>query len=93
MQHTVNTLLCLEKNLKSRLAQLKQLETESTKTTRWMETDKVESPTYDIKLVDKKVVKINKALFELDMKIKESNAVTKIEMADFNYDDLMSAID
>lgn len=90
--YTINTLLCLQKNLKARLVQLKEIENQSTKKTHWMETDKVETPTYDIKLVDKKVVKLNRALFDIDMKLKEVNAMTKLEL-DLDYDDLMAALD
>jgi len=93
MEYSINMLLCLEKNLKQRLAQLRSLESESAKETSWMEPNKVEKPTYDIKMVDRKIVNINKALFQIDMKVKESNAVTKIEMKNFDYDGLMSAID
>lgn len=90
--YTINTLLCLQKNLKARLVQLKELAEKSTKKTTWMETDKHEEPTYDIKLVDKKIVKLNKALFNIDMKLKEVNALTKVDI-ELDYDDLMSALD
>ena len=93
--YTVNTLLCLEKSLKSRLVQLKELTNESTKRTMWMdrlEPQKIEEPTYDIKKVDEKVVKLTRALFDIDMRIKEVNAKTKVELENFDYDDLMAAI-
>jgi len=88
--YTINTLLCLEKSLKSRLAQLISLSSECSKRVRWLESSKVDEPTYDIKKVDSKVARITKALFDIDMKVKETNAKTKVEMGEtFDFDDLM----
>lgn len=93
-EFTINTLLCLEKSLKARAAQLKEMEVENSKRTRWMDSNKIEEPAYDVKRIDAKLVMLTKALFNIDMKIKETNARTKVEMDDdFNFDDLMSAID
>jgi len=49
-------------------------------------------PMYDIKAVDKKIIEINKALFNIDKRIKESNAKTTIDI-DLNFDKLMSEIE
>jgi len=92
-KYTINTLLCLEKSLKSRLAQLKELASECTKKTHWLDTQRVEEPTYDIKKVDQKIVKLTKALFQIDMKVKETNARTEVNLEDFDFDDLTAAID
>lgn len=95
-KYTVNRLLCLEKSLRSRLASLSSLSSESTRRTRYMreEGERIEEPTYDIKKVDQQMVKITKALFDIDMKIKEANAINKIDMDDtFDFDDLVKAID
>ena len=95
MQQTVNYLLAMEKSLRERLAQLKALENEVTKTTFWnlgSDKEKREEPTYDIKLVDKKILGINKALFEINHKIKESNARTLVDVT-FDYDNLISPIE
>lgn len=93
-EFTINTLLCLEKSLKARAAQLKELAVENSKRTRWLDGNKMDEPAYDVKRVDAKLVKLTKALFNIDMKIKEANARTKVEMDDdFNFDDLMAAID
>ena len=42
--------------------------------------------------VDTKLVKINNALIKIDQKIKEVNAITKVDI-DINIDDLMSEIE
>jgi hypothetical protein len=86
---TVNALLCYEKNLKARVVQLKELAEQSTKKTSWMDTNRVEEPTCNIKELDRKIVKLSKALLDIDMSIKASNAKTKLELPDFDYDDLM----
>jgi hypothetical protein len=91
MQHTINLLLAMEKSLRERLSQLNELKTQSARTTYYGD-DRKEEPTYDIKKVDKKVTRINKALFEINHKIKESNAKTTVSV-DVNYDDLVSELE
>lgn len=96
MQVTVNYLLAMEKSLRQRLAQLESLKNESSKRTIWERmgegNNKIEEPTYDIKKVDKKITLINKALFEINHKIKTSNALTNIDIIS-DYDSLISEID
>lgn len=94
MQVTVNKLIAMEKSLRERLGQLNEVKNASVKETHWSGKDdnKVEKPTYDIKLVDKKIVQINRALFDINHTIKTSNAMTNVEV-DFSYEDLVSAID
>lgn len=92
---TINTLLCLQKNLRTRQTQLKELISENSKKTTWMrggEADKIEEPMYNVKRVDQKIVALNKTLFDIDMKLKEINALTKVEV-EMDYDVLMSAIE
>lgn len=91
MQYTVNTLLAMEKSLRDRLTQLNELKSQSARTTYYGE-DKREEPTYDIKKVDKKMTKINRALFEINHKIKESNAKTTVSV-EVDYDDLVSELE
>lgn len=91
MKHTINRLLAMEKSLRERLVQLNELKKESSRYTIFSE-DKKEYPTYDVKKVDKKITDINKALFEISHKIKESNAKTRIDV-DINYDELVSALE
>lgn len=83
---TVNTLLCYEKNLKSRIVQLKELAEQSTKKTSWLDTQS------NIKELDSKIVKLSKALLDIDVAIKASNAKTKVEIPDFDYNVLMSPL-
>lgn len=89
---TINMALAMEKSLRSRLSQLEELKTQSAKRS-FFENDKVkEEPTYDIKKVDKKITAINKALFELNHKVKESNAKTSVEV-EADYDQLVSELE
>lgn len=88
---TVNYLLAMEKSLRERLSQLNELKVQSSRRTIF-EDAKREEPTYDIKLVDRKLTAINKALFEINHKIKESNARTVVE-TDINYDSLVSELE
>ena len=91
-EFTVNSLLAMEKSLRDRRNQLNALAGESTRRTRYFgEQDKVEEPTYDIKLIDKKITAINRALFRIDATVKESNAKTRVTI-DVNYDDLTSEL-
>jgi|SRR6185312_4670961 len=95
---TVNYLLAMEKSLRERLSQLNDLKSQSARRTVWERlggddnSSKREEPTYDIKKVDKKITDINKALFQLNHKIKESNAKTIVEV-DAKYEDLISEIE
>jgi len=91
-QHSINALLSMQKALRSRLSQLNELKNASTHRTIWGgDTTKTEEPLYDIKAIDKKIVKINNALFKIDHKIKESNAKTMMEV-NIDFDDLTSEI-
>lgn len=95
MEHTVNKLLSMEKSLRERLNQLNTLKGESSKRTLWFDAgkeNKIEEPTYAIKAVDKKITKINRALFEINHKVKETNAKTVVDI-DINYDDLVSELE
>lgn len=91
---TVNYLLAMEKSLRERLNQLNELKQASARETFWDKADggKRETPTYDIKKVDRKIVAINQALFEMNHRIKESNAKTTVDVA-VNYNELVSEIE
>lgn len=52
---------------------------------------KVVEPTYDIKLVDKKVSEIEMALLKIDTAIKKSNAITEVEIS-INFPELCSSL-
>jgi hypothetical protein len=89
-QRSVNYLLAVEKSLRERLAQLTDLRNQVSKRSVY-DTHK-EEPLYDVKNVDKKITKINKALFELNHKIKDSNAKTQVDV-DLDYEILVSELD
>lgn len=88
---TVNYLLAMEKSLRERLSQLNELKTQSARRTIF-DDNKREEPTYDIKIIDKKITAINRALFEINHKVKESNARTVIE-TEVSYDTLVSELE
>jgi RNA processing factor Prp31 len=90
-QVTVNKLLAMEKSLRERLGQLNELKNNSSREFHWMKEEKTEKPTYDIKAVDAMIVKINKALFDINHTIKESNAKTLVDVS-LNYDELVAPI-
>ena len=92
MKITINSLLTMERNLKSRLSQLNELRNSTSTRETYFEKDKVIEPLYDVKLVDKKMTKITKALYFINNAVKESNAKTKVDI-DINYDDLVSEIE
>ena len=92
--YTVNGLLTIQKSLRTRLSQLNEVKNESTHRNiyRMAGQDKIEEPTYDIKKVDAKIVEINRALTNIDMKVKESNAITKVAI-DLNLDSLTAPLE
>lgn len=96
MNFSVNGLLEQQKELQKRLTQLTTLESSSTTKTTWQSfgdrQGRIEEPTYDIKMVDKKIVKINKAIRIVSSAIKHSNDITMIDV-DLNFDDLLSEIE
>ena len=96
MSITVNAALSMQKALKQRMSQLETTKSNSTMRTRYMSLDKserVEEPMYDIKKLDKKVTEINKALLKIDQEIKRSNAATTVDLANIDFDVLMSEVE
>lgn len=88
----MNYLLAMEKSLRERLNQLDGLKTQSARRTYYDNSEKREEPTYDIKKVDKKITEINRALFEINHKIKESNAKTTVDV-NVDYNSLVSELE
>lgn len=77
---TVNELLVVQKIVRERLKDLKELRTEvATKKRFYGEKESATEPQYDVKLVDKKVTELQNFLMIADQKIKQANAVTKVE--------------
>jgi len=94
MKASVNAFLSMQKALLTRRGQLEAVKNSSAMSTSYysqgVET-RVEKPTYDIKAADRMITKINRALFEIDTKVKQSNAVTEIDIA-LDFDDLMKEL-
>jgi len=79
MEYTINAAMIVSKALRGRLAELSVLRQECATSTRFYgETERVVTPLYDVKKVDKKCVEIENFLMAVDTLIKQSNAVTKI---------------
>lgn len=96
MKMTVNEAMVNLKILRTRSGQLEAVKNESTKRVHRLfgkDDKQTEEPTYDIKKVDAKIVKINKALLDIEKAIKQSNAITSIDIEKFDFDDLNSGID
>jgi len=98
MKITINEAMVLEKQLKERLIDLKMLrETTVVKTIEHFgfETDRKEriiEPQYDVKIVDKKITFLQNAIYLLDAKIKQINAMTKFEI-DIDVGNLLSPLE
>jgi len=93
--YSINALLSMQKSLVQRRQQLEEVKNNTTSRSIHRDingTEQINEPTYDIKKVDKKIVRINNALFRIDQMIKQSNAVTEIDV-DINYDDLSSELE
>lgn len=89
---TVNEAMVLTKTMRGRLGELSSLRAQcSTRETYFGDKGRVIEPTYDMKILDKKCVLIENFLFEVDRIIKQSNAVTVIEV-DADVKDLLSPL-
>lgn len=91
---TINEGLALQKALKSRHTELTQLRNQNANQRKYRvpgQPEEIETPLYDPKKVDGKLVKIAKELRMLDAAIKAANAKTRIE---FVHDEsILSAIE
>lgn len=95
MTYTINALLSMQKALNLRRQQLETLKNQCASRTVYRSNDGAENitePTYDVKKLDALVTKINKALWDVDQKIKEANAKTTIEVS-LDFDSLMTALE
>lgn len=78
---TVNAAMVMAKAIRGRLGELSSLRSQcATKDTFFGTKEKVVEPMYDMKVLDKKCVELENFLMDVDMKIKQSNAVTEIEV-------------
>jgi hypothetical protein len=99
MKMTVNEAMVLQRTLKERVAELRNLRssvaTERTTHYPWAEgKEKIENVVvkYDIKALDKKVTQIELVLYKMDARIKQSNAVTELEV-EADVDALMAPLE
>jgi hypothetical protein len=92
---TVNELMVIMKNAKTRVWDLKTLRQSSSKTEKYYLSDDKErevKPEYDAKAVDRKIIEIEKFLMKADSAIKQSNAITKVNV-DIDVDSLFAPIE
>ena len=96
MQVTVNLLLCQQKIARERLNELKQLRNQVATTTRsyFQETKMETEQLYDVRKVDKQIIMLEKFLFLSDSAIKQSNAITQVEIpVEWSVDQLLAPIE
>lgn len=87
MTITINKALVLGKVIRERINDLKGLRTQVATRKSWLgtpERNEVIEPTYDIKEMDKSILKLQKMAFELESLVKEKNNIISIS---FNYED------
>ena len=78
---TVNEAMVLAKVVRGRYAELSSLRGHSaTRETFYGEPKKIIEPTYDVKVLDKRCVELENFLLLVETKIKQSNAMTTIEV-------------
>ena len=85
MRITVNKALALDKMLRERANDLKRLRSDvSVKKTSYFgvgrESSEETVPQYDVKLMDRKILALQTAIFELDATVKAANAQTMVEI-------------
>lgn len=91
---TVNELLGLQRAARQRLSNLRHLQSRVSVTETLMfgtEEKKVFQPEYNVKEVDRKIVELERFLYESDAKVKASNAVTEVDI-EVDVDRLLSSI-
>lgn len=93
MQMTVNELMVLMKAVRGRMGQLQALQTSVAKKETFFDRgeNKVVEPQYDVKELDRKIVEMQNFLYFADAKIKQSNAITSVEV-EVNVDSLLSPL-
>lgn len=92
MTKTINELLVLSKAVRERINNLKELVSKTAVRERFYgNVEKVVEPQYDVKKVDAKIVTLQKFLLDVDTAIKQSNAVTTVEI-NYQADELLAPI-
>ncbi len=79
---TVNTLMILMKQVRSRINDLRSIrQSSANRTVQYYGENRTEnSPEYNVKLVDKKITELETWLFKADAAIKQSNAKTEVSL-------------
>jgi len=82
MQYTINELMVLMKALRGRLAELSSLRSECSNSTQYYGStgEKIVTPLYSVKELDAKCVAIENFILLADTAIKQSNAITKVNI-------------
>ena len=91
---TINELLGLIKIVKVRASELRSLRSQISTKESWSYSDNREKyvePQYDVKAVDRKITELETFIFKADSAIKQSNAVTKIDI-DAQVDNLLAPL-
>jgi hypothetical protein len=89
---TINKLLVLQKTVRQRIASLERLRSEVSKNERYFgREEKLVEANYDVKAVDKKITELEAFMFDVDSKIKESNATVTVDL-EFNVSELLEPI-
>lgn len=92
---TVTETLSLMKTVQARIGELSSLRSEvsGTKSYYGGDTRKVVEPNYDVVAVDRKIVHLRRWLFEADARVKQSNAVTQVDIDKDEIGQLLSPIE
>ena len=91
---TVNEILVLQKAVRERVNELKGLRNQVSTKERFFgmrEETKIIEPQYNVKEVDKKITELEMFLFKADAAIKQSNAVTQVNV-EANIDKLLEPL-
>jgi hypothetical protein len=91
---TINEALVLTKIVRERMADLKGLRSQLSVKERFFlrgSDEKITEPQYDVKAVDQKITTLQNFLYRVDARIKQSNAVNKIEV-DTNVEALLEPL-
>lgn len=95
MTKTINEVLVLQKMVRERVNSLTQLRNSNSRKERMFYGDREEKlvePEYDPKVVDRKIVELQKFLLLTDAAVKASNAKTEIEV-EADIDKLLAPIE
>jgi hypothetical protein len=94
MDITINRALILSKSFKERISDLKHLRTEVSTTKRsWLGDNREDKiPMYDVKLLDNKILNLQKLLYKIETSIKGSNNIATIEVTQEIEDELFTSL-